>query len=47
MSWEEIKLLDNVYPDHSISLLMLQTESGESGTTWADKAYKMYALMKL
>jgi hypothetical protein len=42
-NWEEIKKTDKVYPPHSISLLMLNTDSGKSGTAWVDKGYDKYA----
>ena len=41
-TWDEIKDTENVYPQNSISLLTLKTESGVFGTGWVDKAYLKY-----
>ena len=43
INWEEVKKTDKVYPPNSISLLMLKTDGGKSGTGWVDKAYNIYA----
>ena len=44
--WEEIKKTDTVYPQNSISILRLKTESGKFGTGWVDKAYDKYPYKK-
>jgi len=44
--WEEIKKTDTIYPEHSISILRLKTESGKLATGWIDKAYKDYRYKK-
>lgn len=38
--WEQSS--GNVYPQNSISLLMLETESGKPATAWVDNAYHDY-----
>ncbi len=44
MNWEEIKSdSQKVYPASSITLFMMDTESGKPATHWVDKAYKNYA----
>ncbi len=46
VNWEEIKKTDKVYPANSISLLMLNTDSGKPGTAWVDKGYDKYPYKK-
>lgn len=43
MNWEEIKL-DNkkIYPTNSITVFMMDTESGKPAMHWVDKVYKNY-----
>ena len=46
-NWNEIRETDEVYiKDSAISILMLQTESGENGTGWVDKGYENYKFKK-
>lgn len=47
MSWNEIKT-DNkkIYPSESITLFMMETNSGKTATHWVDKAYENYAFKK-
>lgn len=45
-TWTEIKKGKDIYPQNSISLLMLKTKSGRPGTGWIDKAYEKYAYKK-
>lgn len=43
MNWEEIKLdKKRIYPKNSITVFMMNTESGKPATHWVDKAYKNY-----
>ena len=42
-NWLVIKTSEMVYPQKSISILMLKTKSGKMGTGWVDKAYDKYA----
>jgi hypothetical protein len=44
--WTTIKTSDNAYPKNSISILILKTKSGGTGTGWVDKAYDKYAYKK-
>jgi hypothetical protein len=44
--WNDIKKTDKVYPQNSISILMMKTESGKPSTGWVDKAYKQYEYKK-
>ena len=46
LDWEEIKKSGTIYPKNSISILRLNTKSGNFGTGWVDKAYKDYAYKK-
>lgn len=44
MNWKEIKLVnEKVYPANSITVFMMDTESGVPATHWVDKAYTNYA----
>ncbi|MDR2231351.1 MAG: DUF695 domain-containing protein [Flavobacteriaceae bacterium] len=47
MDWNEIKA-DNqqIYPPNSITLFLMDTESGLPGTCWVDKAYADYPYKK-
>ncbi|PUB27550.1 hypothetical protein C8J95_109130 [Elizabethkingia sp. YR214] len=47
MEWNEIKA-DNqkIYPPNSITLFLMDTESGLPGTCWVDKAYADYSYKK-
>lgn len=47
MNWEEIRL-DNkkIYPANSITVFLMNTESGKPATHWVDKAYKNYTFKK-
>lgn len=38
IDWDEIKKIGTIYPENSITLLMLNT-----GTGWVDKGYRTYA----
>lgn len=43
MNWDEVKLDSNkVYPKNSITVFMMDTESGQPATHWVDKAYENY-----
>lgn len=43
MNWNEIKKdKDKVYPAHSITLFMMNTETGKPATCWVDKGYRDY-----
>ena len=47
MNWKEIKLDDKeIYPENSITVFMMETESGKHTTHWVDKAYKNYKFKK-
>lgn len=46
VNWEEIRLTDIVYPANSISVVMVQTESGKPATGWIDLGYKEYEYKK-
>lgn len=43
MNWEAIKSdAQKIYPANSITVFMMNTESGKPATHWVDKAYKNY-----
>jgi hypothetical protein len=42
MTWDDILMTNKIYPDNSISILMLKTESGKAGTGWVNKGYEDY-----
>jgi hypothetical protein len=47
MNWEDIKLShEKIYPANSITVFMMDTESGKPATHWVDKAYKSYPYKK-
>lgn len=47
MEWNEIKTDDQkIYPPNSITLFLMDTESGLPATCWVDKAYADYPYKK-
>ena len=47
MDWNEIKAGNQqIYPPNSITLFLMDTESGLPGTCWVDKAYVDYPYKK-
>jgi hypothetical protein len=47
MNWEDIKVNnEKIYPVNSITVFMMDTESGKPATHWVDKAYKNYPYKK-
>lgn len=43
VEFEQSKIDGTVYPGDSITVLQIQTESGQFGTAWVNKKYKGYA----
>lgn len=43
MNWDELKSdSQKIYPANSITVFMMNTESGKPSTHWVDKAYRAY-----
>ena len=46
MDWNLVKTSNQAYPENSISLIMVQTDSGNPATGWVDMAYTDYPYKK-
>ncbi|WP_400260876.1 hypothetical protein ACFX5U_12400 [Sphingobacterium sp. SG20118] len=42
VDWEIVKYSEKVYPENSITLLLLTMPNGSKGTGWVDMAYRKY-----
>jgi hypothetical protein len=42
VDWETVKHSDQIYPEHSFTILKLTMQNGKLGTGWVDKSYKKY-----